>query len=96
MRTSRARGIHHFYIEHCVFTNKVRLQTMPQALPGQPAMFTGTFNCLYRTVEKEGIRGLYRGLLSPLIGVTPIYALYFLGFSTGKRLQLSSTDDVLR
>ena len=69
---------------------------MPQALPGQPAMFTSTFNCIYRTVEKEGIRGLYRGLLSPLIGATPIYALYFLGFSTGKRLQMSNPGDTLR
>ena len=69
---------------------------MPEALPGQPAMFNGTVDCIYRTIQREGVRGLYRGLLSPLIGITPIYALYFLGFSAGKRLQLSNSDDNLR
>ena len=65
---------------------------MPQPLPGQPAMFTGTFDCIQLTVRKEGIRGLYRGLLSPLAGITPIFALYFLGYSAGKRLLLYTNN----
>ena len=68
---------------------------MPQSLPGQPAVFTGTFDCIYTTVKNEGISGLYRGLLSPLVGITPLYALYFLGYSTGKRLQLNNMEDSL-
>jgi len=66
---------------------------MPQPLPGQPALFTGTFDCIFTTVRREGIRGLYRGLLSPLVGITPIFALYFLGYSTGKRLLSHNTED---
>jgi len=42
------------------------------------------------------VRGVYRGMLSPLMGVTPVYCLYFLGYSTGKRLQMKNNDDVLR
>ena len=72
---------------------QVRLQTMPQALPGQPALYSGTFDCIYKTFNKEGIRGMYRGLLSPLAGVIPIYALYFLGYSIGKRLQLRDAEE---
>lgn len=66
---------------------------MSQTLPGQPAVFTSTFDCIYRTVRNEGIRAVYRGLLSPLVGVTPIYALFFLGYSTGKRLQLTNMNE---
>ena len=69
---------------------------MPQPLPGQPAMYTSTFDCIYKTVKKEGVRGMYRGLLSPLAGITPMYALYFLGYSVGKRLQFNDTEDNLR
>ena len=69
---------------------------MPQALPRQPALYSGTFDCIYKTFNKEGIRGMYRGLLSPLAGVAPIFALYFLGYSIGKRIQLRDEEDNLR
>jgi solute carrier family 25 carnitine/acylcarnitine transporter 20/29 len=35
----------------------------------------------------EGIRGLYKGMLFPLVAVCPVYALCFFGYGTGKRLQ---------
>lgn len=39
---------------------KVRMQTM-EVLPGQKPPFTSTFDCLKKTVAREGPRGLYRG-----------------------------------
>ena len=75
---------------------QVRLQTMPQPLPGQPPMFTGTFDCARSTIQKEGFRGLYRGMTAPIVGVAPLYAVCFLGYSVGKRLQMKDSHDTLR
>jgi len=59
-------------------------------------VFNSTFQCIHSTLHKEGVRGLYRGLLSPLAGITPIYAVFFLGYSTGKKLQMKNKNDLLR
>lgn len=65
---------------------KVRLQTMPPPAPGQPPMFTGTVDCFKKTLTNEGVRGLYKGMAAPIVGVAPIFALSFFGFSVGKKL----------
>lgn len=66
-------------------TLKVRLQTMP-SLPGQAPLYSGALDCAKKTVTKEGVRGLYKGMATPLAGVAPLYALQFFGFSVGKNL----------
>ena len=71
---------------HPLDTIKVRLQTMPKALPNQSAMFEGTWDCAKKTVKLEGVRGLYKGMGAPLVGVAPIFAISFFGFGVGKRL----------
>ena len=40
---------------------QVRLQTQPKPAPGQPPMYTGTLDCVKKTVKHEGFRGLYKG-----------------------------------
>ncbi|GFN77437.1 mitochondrial carnitine/acylcarnitine carrier protein [Plakobranchus ocellatus] len=80
---------------HPLDTIKVRLQTMPKPLPGEPPMFKGTFDCLTQTVRKEGIFGLYKGMGAPIVGVAPIFAVCFLGFGVGKRLQQKHPDEEL-
>ncbi|XP_059156158.1 mitochondrial carnitine/acylcarnitine carrier protein-like [Physella acuta] len=72
---------------HPLDTIKVRLQTMPKPAPGQPPLFTGTFDCLMKTIKKEGFFGLYKGMAAPITGVAPIFAVCFLGFGIGKRIQ---------
>jgi len=52
-------------------TVKVRIQTSP------PGTYTGTFSCLADCVRQEGVRGLYRGMTSPLLGVAGINAVTF-------------------
>jgi len=68
-------------------TIKVRLQTMPVPLPGQTPLYSGALDCAKKTVTKEGVRGLYKGMATPIVGVAPLYALCFFGFSVGKNLQ---------
>ena len=68
---------------------------MPQPQPGEAPMFTGTLDCARATMQKEGPRGLYRGMSAPLVGITPLYAVCFLGYSVGKRIQMKDPSDTL-
>lgn len=74
-------------VGHPFDTIKVRLQTMPKPAPGEAPKYLGTFDCARKTVINEGFFGLYKGMAAPLIGVTPMYAICFLGFGIGKSLQ---------
>ena len=56
------------------------------SLPGQAPLYSGAWDCAKKTVTKEGVRGLYKGMATPLVGVAPLYALQFFGFSVGKNL----------
>ncbi|CAG2117841.1 unnamed protein product [Medioppia subpectinata] len=80
---------------HPLDTIKVRLQTMPKPVAGQSALYSGTFDCAKKIVVKEGALGLYKGMAAPLTGVTPMFAVCFLGFGIGKRIQQTTPDDPL-
>lgn len=34
-------------------------------------------DCAKQTIAKDGLFGLYKGMASPLVGVTPMFALSF-------------------
>lgn len=61
---------------------KVRLQT---------GVYNTTSECIKQTLVKDGLRGFYRGVLPPLIGVTPMFAVSFWGYDVGKKLISSYT-----
>ncbi|XP_030625533.1 mitochondrial carnitine/acylcarnitine carrier protein [Chanos chanos] len=69
---------------HPLDTIKVRLQTQPKA--SQYVLYTGTYDCFRKTVSKEGVLGLYKGMGAPLAGVAPMMAISFFGFGLGKQL----------
>eukprot|EP00297_Palpitomonas_bilix_P013027 CAMPEP_0113894014 /NCGR_PEP_ID=MMETSP0780_2-20120614/16442_1 /TAXON_ID=652834 /ORGANISM="Palpitomonas bilix" /LENGTH=298 /DNA_ID=CAMNT_0000884427 /DNA_START=36 /DNA_END=932 /DNA_ORIENTATION=- /assembly_acc=CAM_ASM_000599 len=77
-------------VGHPLDTIKVRLQTQPH-----PPLYTGAMDCFQKTVKKEGFLGLYRGMAAPIVGVAPLYALCFLAYDTGKKLQGAERDDDL-
>ena len=53
-------------------------------------MYTGMWDCVVKTVKFEGLfGGLYKGMSAPLVGVTPIFALSFLGNDLGRKIQES-------
>uniref|UniRef100_H3DB03 cAMP-dependent protein kinase type II-alpha regulatory subunit n=1 Tax=Tetraodon nigroviridis TaxID=99883 RepID=H3DB03_TETNG len=88
-------GVCLVFAGHPLDTIKVRLQTQPKAKPGETLLYRGTFDCFKKTLAKEGVRGLYKGMAAPIIGVTPMFAVCFFGFGLGKKLQQKSPDDVL-
>ncbi|XP_062871595.1 mitochondrial carnitine/acylcarnitine carrier protein [Trichomycterus rosablanca] len=71
---------------HPLDTIKVRLQTQPRASCSQYVMYTGTYDCFRKTVSREGVLGLYKGMGAPLAGVAPMMAISFFGFGLGKQL----------
>ncbi|OUC39811.1 g-patch domain protein, partial [Trichinella nativa] len=75
---------------HPFDTIKVRLQTASAATGG-----ISTFSCLKKTVVEEGVLALYKGMAAPVVGVAPLFALYFFGCSIGKRLQQTNADEQL-
>ncbi|XP_043476003.1 congested-like trachea protein [Leptopilina heterotoma] len=80
---------------HPLDTIKVRLQTMPKPGPNESVLYKGTFDCAKKTVTKEGFLGLYKGMAAPLVGVAPIFAMSFLGYGLGKKLQQQTPDEKL-
>ncbi|TRY67464.1 hypothetical protein TCAL_05277 [Tigriopus californicus] len=80
---------------HPFDTIKVRIQTMPKPRLGEKPIYTGTFDCVIKTVKLEGFTGLYKGMGAPLVGVAPIFALMFMGFGFGKKIQQNDPDEEL-
>merc|ERR1712106_604254 len=76
---------------HPFDTIKVRLQTQSSEKP----LYTGTVDCVTKTVKNEGFKALYKGMGAPLVGVAPIFALSFMGFGIGKKIQQKSPDESL-
>jgi len=63
---------------HPLDTIKVRLQTSSE--------FKGMMDCARQTVQRDGVKGLYRGMSTPLIGVTPVFAVCFWGYDVGQKM----------
>ncbi|KAF9435056.1 Mitochondrial carrier protein ymc2 [Entomortierella beljakovae] len=62
-----------------------RLQTMPTPLPGQAPLYTGTLDCVKKTLSKEGIKGFYKGTSTPLVGVGACVSVQFVTLEAVKR-----------
>ncbi|KAG9508629.1 Mitochondrial carnitine/acylcarnitine carrier protein, partial [Fragariocoptes setiger] len=77
---------------HPLDTIKVRLQVQPKLPDGKPALYSGTLDCTKKILANEGVKGLYKGMATPIAGVAPMYAICFLSFTIGKKLQQKSDD----
>ncbi|XP_033127440.1 mitochondrial carnitine/acylcarnitine carrier protein-like [Anneissia japonica] len=78
-------GVCLVFAGHPLDTIKVRLQT--QVTSGDARLYKGTFDCCKKILMKEGVFGLYKGMATPILGVTPIYAVCFFGYGLGLKLQ---------
>ncbi|XP_022893748.1 mitochondrial carnitine/acylcarnitine carrier-like protein isoform X1 [Olea europaea var. sylvestris] len=62
---------------HPFDTIKVKLQSQPVPLPGQPPKYSGAIDAVKQTIAAEGPRGLYKGMGAPLATVAAFNAVLF-------------------
>ncbi|PIN23670.1 Mitochondrial carnitine-acylcarnitine carrier protein [Handroanthus impetiginosus] len=62
---------------HPFDTIKVKLQSQPPPLPGQPLKYAGAIDAVKQTLAAEGPRGLYKGMGAPLATVAAFNAVLF-------------------
>lgn len=58
---------------------------MPAPLPGQAPLYSGTLDCVKKTLSKEGIKGFYKGTTTPLVGVGACVSIQFVTLQAMKR-----------
>ncbi|KAF7339769.1 Carnitine/acyl carnitine carrier [Mycena venus] len=80
-------GVSAVLVGHPFDLTKTRLQTAPAGV------YTGAIDVVKKTVAKDGITGLYRGMIPPLLGVTPIFAISFWAYGASKQLILATTPN---
>lgn len=80
-------GVSAVLVGHPFDLTKTRLQTAAEGT------YSGGLDVVKKTLKADGIRGMYRGMGPPLVGVTPIFALSFWSYDTGKKIVYSMTPD---
>ncbi|KAF9547687.1 carnitine transporter, partial [Lunasporangiospora selenospora] len=65
----------------------VRIQT------SATGAYSGTMDVFKQTLKADGFRGLYRGMATPLVGVTPIFAVSFWAYDMGKKIVYTATPN---
>ncbi|KAK0456643.1 hypothetical protein EV421DRAFT_1886917 [Armillaria borealis] len=80
-------GVAAVLVGHPFDLTKTRLQTAPKGA------YTGAFDVVKKTLAKDGFSGLYRGMVPPLLGVTPIFAVSFWAYDMSKLLIYAVTPN---
>lgn len=70
-------GAAQLIVGHPFDTIKVKLQSQPTPLPGQPPRYSGAFDAVRQTLAAEGPGGLYKGMGAPLATVAAFNAVLF-------------------
>lgn len=80
-------GVSAVLVGHPFDLTKTRLQTAAEGT------YTGGLDVVRKTLKADGVKGMYRGMGPPLVGVTPIFAISFWSYDTGKKLVYAMTPD---
>ncbi|KAF8608677.1 mitochondrial carrier [Ceratobasidium sp. AG-I] len=80
-------GVSAVLVGHPFDLTKTRLQTAPAGT------YTGALDVVKKTLSRDGVKGLYRGMGPPLVGVTPIFAISFWAYDLGKKIVYAATPD---
>lgn len=78
-------GVAAVLVGHPFDLTKTRLQTAPAGT------YTGALDVVKQTLARDSVKGLYRGMGPPLVGVTPIFAVSFWGYDLGKKIVYAVT-----
>ncbi|CAL9093088.1 unnamed protein product [Musa textilis] len=70
-------GAAQLIVGHPFDTIKVKLQSQPAPLAGQPPKYSGAMDAVRQTMAAEGPRGLYKGMGAPLATVAALNAVLF-------------------
>ncbi|KAJ8083809.1 carnitine transporter [Marasmius tenuissimus] len=73
-------GVCAVLVGHPFDLTKTRLQTAPAGT------YTGALDVVKKALARDGVSGMYRGIVPPLIGVTPIFAVSFWAYDASKQL----------
>jgi solute carrier family 25 carnitine/acylcarnitine transporter 20/29 len=73
-------------VGHPFDTLKVKLQTTTK--------YSGVVDCFKSVVKEEGLSGLYRGVQSPLVGLSAINAVAFFAFGEAKEIVRDKNERV--
>jgi len=73
-------GVCAVVVGHPFDLTKTRLQT------AAPGAYTGAIDVVKKTLARDGLSGMYRGIVPPLLGVTPIFAVSFWAYDASKQL----------
>ncbi|KAJ4485958.1 carnitine acyl carnitine carrier [Lentinula aciculospora] len=79
-------GVCAVLVGHPFDLTKTRLQTAPSGT------YTGAIDVVKKTLARDGVLGVYRGIVPPLFGVTPIFAVSFWAYDASKKLISTLTD----
>ncbi|GAX76347.1 hypothetical protein CEUSTIGMA_g3793.t1 [Chlamydomonas eustigma] len=85
-------GISVTLVGHPFDTLKIRLQSQPMDKP----IYSGVVDCARKTVQWEGLGGLYKGVTSPLAGQMFFRASLFGAFGQSKRWLGTNSDGSAR
>ncbi|KIK70825.1 hypothetical protein GYMLUDRAFT_149538 [Collybiopsis luxurians FD-317 M1] len=80
-------GVCAVLVGHPFDLTKTRLQTAPSGV------YTGALDVVKKTLARDGVSGMYRGIVPPLLGVTPIFAVSFWAYDASKKLILAVTPN---
>jgi len=80
-------GVAAVLVGHPFDLTKTRMQTAPAGT------YTGAVDVVKKTLARDGLRGMYRGMGPPIIGVTPIFALSFWSYDLGKKIVYAATPE---
>ncbi|KAF8898904.1 hypothetical protein BD779DRAFT_1666663 [Infundibulicybe gibba] len=80
-------GMSAVLVGHPFDLTKTRLQT------AGPGTYTGAIDVVKKTLARDGVTGLYRGMVPPLLGITPIFAISFWAYDASKKLIFAATPN---
>jgi len=80
-------GVAAVLVGHPFDLTKTRLQTAP------PGAYTGAVDVVKKTLARDGVRGLYRGMGPPLLSITPMFAISFWAYDLGKKIVYAATPN---